>query len=38
LPSNVPVEFAKYGALDLDADTYAKVMGRTAIEVFNLKW
>jgi predicted TIM-barrel fold metal-dependent hydrolase len=38
LPSNVPVEFAKYRALDLDSDTYAKVMGGTAVEVFDLKW
>lgn len=38
LPSNVPVEFAKYRALDLDPESYAQVMGGTAIEVFNLKW
>jgi len=38
LPSNVPAEFAKYGALDLAPDVYDKVMGGTAIDVFNLKW
>jgi predicted TIM-barrel fold metal-dependent hydrolase len=38
LPSNVPVEFAKYRALDLAPDVYDKVMGETAVEVFNLKW
>jgi predicted TIM-barrel fold metal-dependent hydrolase len=38
LPSNVPVEFAKYRALDLEPDVYDKVMGQTAVEVFNLKW
>ena len=38
LPSNVPVEFAKYRALNLESDAYAKVMGGTATEVFNLKW
>jgi uncharacterized protein len=36
LPSNVPVEFAKYKALDLDSATYDKVMGQTAIDVFKL--
>lgn len=38
LPSNVPVEFAKYRALDLQPEVYNKVMGETAIEVFNLRW
>ncbi|HEV2273119.1 MAG TPA: amidohydrolase family protein, partial [Acidobacteriaceae bacterium] len=38
LPSNVPVEVAKYRALDLEPDVYNKVMGETAIEVFKLKW
>jgi len=38
LPSNVPVEFAKYRALDLEPAVYDKVMGTTAIEVFNLQW
>jgi len=38
LPSNVPAEFAKYQALDLAPDVYDKVMGGTAIDVFNLKW
>ncbi|QHS53113.1 amidohydrolase family protein [Edaphobacter sp. 12200R-103] len=38
LPSNVPVEFAKYRALDLQPEVYSKVMGETAIEVFNLQW
>lgn len=38
LPSNVPVEFAKYRALDLDSVTYDKVMGKTAVDVFNLTW
>jgi len=38
LPSNVPVEFAKYRALDLSAEDYDQVMGKTAVEVFNLKW
>jgi uncharacterized protein len=37
LPSNVPVEFAKYSALDLEPSVYNKVMGTTAIDVFNLK-
>lgn len=36
LPSNVPVEVAKYRALDLDRDVYDKVMGGTAIDVFKL--
>jgi predicted TIM-barrel fold metal-dependent hydrolase len=36
LPSNVPVEFAKYRALDLDESIYNQVMGTTAIEVFGL--
>src|SRR5580693_1952393 len=38
LPSNVPVEFAKYKALDLAPDVYEKVLGGTAIDVFKLKW
>lgn len=38
LPSNVPVELAKYRALELQSDVYDKVMGETAIEVFNLRW
>ena len=38
LPSNVPVEFAKYRALDLAPAVFDKVMGETAIEVFNLRW
>ncbi len=38
LPSNVPVEFAKYKALDLDQASYNKVMGLTAVEVFKLTW
>jgi len=38
LPSNVPVEFAKYRALDLKPETYDQVMGKTAIEVFKLHW
>ena len=38
LPSNVPVESAKYRALDLEPDVYNKVMGTTAVDVFNLKW
>ena len=38
LPSNVPVEIAKYRALDLTPDVYDKVMGGTAIDVFNLSW
>jgi uncharacterized protein len=36
LPSNVPVEMAKYKALDLDSATYQQVMSGTASEVFNL--
>lgn len=36
LPTNVPVEIAKYRALDLDPRVYAQVMGRTACEVFKL--
>jgi hypothetical protein len=35
LPSNVPVEIAKYKALDLDPITYQQVMAGTA-EVFDL--
>jgi predicted TIM-barrel fold metal-dependent hydrolase len=38
LPSNVPVEVAKYKALDLEPEVYDKVMGSTAIDVFKLKW
>ena len=38
LPSNVPVEFAKYRALDLSPEDYDQVMGKTAVEIFNLKW
>ena len=38
LPSNVPVEFAKYKAMDLAPEVYDKVMGGTAIDVFKLKW
>jgi hypothetical protein len=38
LPSNVPVEFAKYRALDLAPEVFDKVMGGTAVEVFNLRW
>jgi hypothetical protein len=36
LPSNVPVEIAKYRALDLEPAVYDQVMGGTATEVFNL--
>jgi hypothetical protein len=36
LPKNVPVEIAKYKALDLKPDTWAQVMGQTAIDVFRL--
>ncbi len=38
LPSNVPVEFAKYRALDLAPEVYDRVMGGTAVEVFHLTW
>jgi len=38
LPSNVPVEVAKYKALDLSPEVYDQVMGGTAIETFKLKW
>jgi predicted TIM-barrel fold metal-dependent hydrolase len=38
LPSNVPVEFAKYRALDLVPDVYNKVMGGTAVDLFKLSW
>ncbi len=38
LPSNVPVEIAKYRALDLAPEVYDQVMGATAVEVFHLKW
>jgi hypothetical protein len=36
LPSNVPVEVAKYRALELDTETYDQVMGGTAVSVFKL--
>jgi len=36
LPSNVPVEVAKYKALELDPKVYAQVMGGNAIDVFKL--
>lgn len=36
LPSNVPVEIAKYRALDLEPNVYDQVMGGTAAEVFHL--
>ena len=38
LPSNVPVEYAKYKALELAPEVYDKVLGGTAIDVFKLKW
>jgi predicted TIM-barrel fold metal-dependent hydrolase len=38
LPSNVPVEIAKYRALDLASDVYDKVMGSTAVDLFKLRW
>jgi predicted TIM-barrel fold metal-dependent hydrolase len=38
LPSNVPVEIAKYRALQLEPEAFDQVMGGTAIEVFNLHW
>ena len=38
LPSNVPVEVAKYRALDLEPKVYNQVMGATAIDVFKLAW
>jgi uncharacterized protein len=38
LPSNVPVEIAKYRALDLAPEVYDRVMGGTAVDVFQLKW
>ncbi len=38
LPSNVPVEIAKYEALDLNPEVFDKVMGGTAVDVFNLTW
>jgi uncharacterized protein len=37
LPSNVPVEIAKYRALDLAPEIYDRVMGGAAVEVFQLK-
>jgi uncharacterized protein len=36
LPSNVPVEVAKYKALDLEPAVHNQVMGGTAISVFKL--
>lgn len=36
LPSNVPVEVAKYKALDLEPAVYNQVMGATALQVFKL--
>jgi predicted TIM-barrel fold metal-dependent hydrolase len=36
LPSNVPVEVAKYKALELDPQVYARVMGGNAVDVFKL--
>lgn len=38
LPSNVPVEIAKYRALQLEPEAFDQVMGGTAIEVFGLRW
>lgn len=38
LPSNVPVEIAKYRALDLTPEVYDKVLGGTAVDVFKLSW
>lgn len=38
LPSNVPVEIAKYRALDLRPDVIDMVLGETAVNVFNLSW
>ena len=38
LPSNVPVEFAKYRALNFEPSVYDKVMGESAIKLFNLTW
>jgi hypothetical protein len=36
LTTNIPVEVAKFKALNLDPETYAKVMSTTAIETFKL--
>ena len=36
LITNIPVEIAKYKALDLEPDVLAQVMGQTAIDVFRL--
>jgi len=36
LPSNVPVEVAKYKALELDPQVYARVMAGNAVEVVKL--
>jgi hypothetical protein len=38
LASNVPVELAKYKALSLAPEAYAKVMGGTASAAFKLPW
>jgi predicted TIM-barrel fold metal-dependent hydrolase len=36
LINNIPVEIAKYKALDLKPEVWAQVMGQTAIDVFRL--
>ena len=36
LPSNVPVEIAKYKALDLEQSVYDQVIGATAVKIFGL--
>jgi hypothetical protein len=36
LTSNIPVEVAKFKALNLDPETYAKVLSTTAIKTFKL--
>ena len=36
LTNNIPVEVAKFKALNLDPETYAKVMSTTAIKTFKL--
>jgi predicted TIM-barrel fold metal-dependent hydrolase len=36
LTNNIPVEIAKFKALDLDPEAYAQVIGRTAIDSFKL--
>jgi hypothetical protein len=38
LPSNIPVEIAKYRALNLTPEVYDKVMGGTAVDLFKLSW